>query len=68
LDLSVLEELRFSHRPLRPKEIGDALGVSYQLITRRSAQLCDRGYVDYARGRPVTISEKGRNDIFGKAG
>jgi len=68
LDLSVLEELRFSHRPLRPKEIGDALGVSYQLITRRFTQLCARGYVDYASGRPVTISEKGRNDIFGKAG
>ena len=63
-ELSILEELRYSSRPLRPKEIGDAVGASYQLITRRARQLRDRGYVEYAATEPITISSRALTEVF----
>ena len=63
-ELSILEELCYSTRPLRPKEIGDAMGVSYQLVTRRARQLRDRGFVEYAASEPMSISDRALTEVF----
>jgi predicted transcriptional regulator len=62
-ELDILEEIRFSNRPLRPKEIGDALDIPYQLVTRRVQQLQRHGLVVYAARSPISISDEGLRAI-----
>jgi hypothetical protein len=62
-ELDILEEIRFSNRPLRPKEIGDTLDMPYQLVTRRVQQLQRQGLVVYAKRTPISISAEGLRAI-----
>lgn len=63
-DLDILSELQYSSRPLRPKEIGDSIGWSYQLVTRRAQRLKERGLVSFEAGQPVAITPDASAEYF----